>query len=106
MGLKLIVIGLLNTCVTYLGKKLLHTWHLRPLMDIAEISARHDAVEMLNYPANIYAIEPIKRSMKKIVNVSHLCNKIKRSQATWRDWQSLVEVCLNQRNHYSERPRS
>jgi hypothetical protein len=63
-------------------------------MNIAEISARHDTIDMLNYPANIYAIEPIKRSMKKIVNVAHLINKIKKSQATWKDWLGLVEVCL------------
>lgn len=84
--------GLLNTCVTHLGKKLLLAWFLRPLTNIREISYRHESIDRLNYPANQYAVEAIKRSMKGIGNLGHHCAKIRKSRGTWRDWQKVVEV--------------
>ncbi|PNW87821.1 hypothetical protein CHLRE_01g003463v5 [Chlamydomonas reinhardtii] len=39
--------GLLNRCRTAMGKRRLKTWLKQPLVDLAAISARHDAVEAL-----------------------------------------------------------
>jgi DNA mismatch repair ATPase MutS len=86
------MVGLLNTCVTQPGKKLLHTWHLRPLTDLGQIAARHDAIDMLLFPANQFPVESMRRAMKQVGNVSHLCMKIRKNRASWRDWKKLMDV--------------
>lgn len=89
-----LIAGLLNTCVTALGKKLMHTWHLRPLTNIDEISARHDSIDMLNYPDNQYSVDSVRRALKQVANVGFLLAKIRRSNVTWRDWAKLLDVSV------------
>lgn len=84
--------GLLNTCVTPMGKKLLHTWHLRPLTDIGAIAARHDAIDMLVFPANQFPVDYMRRAMKQIGNVGGICMKIRKNRGTWRDWRRIMDV--------------
>ena len=45
------LLGALNRCVTPGGRRLLRAWLLRPLLRVAEITARQDAVAALVGPA-------------------------------------------------------
>ncbi|WWD22617.1 hypothetical protein CI109_107110 [Kwoniella shandongensis] len=85
------IFGLLNTAVTPLGRKLLHSWHLRPLVDIDEITARHDAVELLAASENSHIVDSIRRSMKMIRNVPARCTKIRNGNGGYQEWKCLVD---------------
>jgi DNA mismatch repair ATPase MutS len=75
-----------------MGKKLLHTWHLRPLTDIGAIAARHDAIDMLVFPGNQFPVEQMRRAMKQVGNVGGICMKIRKNRGTWRDWRKIMDV--------------
>ncbi|EIW73074.1 hypothetical protein TREMEDRAFT_26100, partial [Tremella mesenterica DSM 1558] len=82
-----------NTCVTPLGKKLLHTWFLRPLVDMDEIVVRHDAVAYFRTPAGYDLSKEIKKFMRRIKNVPKLCTDIARSsgRANFHVWRGIAE---------------
>jgi DNA mismatch repair protein MSH5 len=75
-----------------MGKKLLHTWHLRPLTGIGAIAARHDAIDMLVFPGNQFPVEHMRRAMKQVGNVGGICMKIRKNRGTWRDWRKIMDV--------------
>jgi DNA mismatch repair protein MSH5 len=75
-----------------MGKKLLHTWHLRPLTDIGAIAARHDAIDMLVFPGHQFPVEHMRRAMKQVGNVGGICMKIRKNRGTWRDWKRIMDV--------------
>ncbi|RXK37395.1 hypothetical protein M231_05382 [Tremella mesenterica] len=82
-----------NTCVTPLGKKLLHTWFLRPLVDMDEIVVRHDAVAYFCTPAGYDLSKEIKKFMRRIKNVPKLCTDVARSsgRASFHVWRGIAE---------------
>lgn len=84
--------GEINTTVTPLGKKLFHTWLLRPLVDIGRINARLDAVGVLAAAENTAARKGVKRELKHVNNALTFCQKIKSGRASWTDWEGLVKV--------------
>jgi len=75
-----------------MGRKLLQTWHLRPLLDIREIEARHDAVEMFSQTDNRFRAQQLRDSMKGIRNVAQACTRIRRGSGGPKDWRDLIEV--------------
>ncbi|KAL7420429.1 hypothetical protein Q5752_005400 [Cryptotrichosporon argae] len=83
---------ILDTCVTPLGRKLCHTWLLRPLLDLDQIRARHDAVELLSTRDNAETCRGIRRSLKSIKNVGQSCAKIAKGRANIREWQTLMDA--------------
>ena len=88
-------IGLLsNSICTPLGRKLFHTWHLRPLLDIKEISERHDAVAVLSDPEKWQFTDEVRKAMKNVRNVAMFCNRIMRGRGQMKDWKGLLEVRL------------
>jgi DNA mismatch repair protein MSH5 len=74
----------------------MHTWHLRPLLDLREIADRHDAIDLFNHPDNQFASSEIIRLLKHVCNMSTLLGKIKRGAYRWSDWKRLMDVsCLS-----------
>ena len=47
------VFGILNKCITPLGRNLLRVWFARPLIDVATIQERQDGVEFLIKVADV-----------------------------------------------------
>nr|XP_019013939.1 uncharacterized protein I206_00016 [Kwoniella pini CBS 10737]OCF52720.1 hypothetical protein I206_00016 [Kwoniella pini CBS 10737] len=81
--------GLLNTCITPLGKKLMHTWHLRPLVDLLEIQARHEAVGLFSTRLNSGSVDVLCRTMKRIKNLPYLFWKLRYGTAKFHDWRAI-----------------
>jgi len=79
---------------TPLGRKLLHTWHLRPLLDIGEIEQRHNAVELFSNPNHQHIAAHMRRAMKGVGNVKVFCNAILRGRSKPRDWKGLLHVSV------------
>ncbi|WRT63120.1 uncharacterized protein IL334_000023 [Kwoniella shivajii] len=84
--------GLLDTCVTPLGKKLFHTWHLRPLADLKEITARHDAVSLLSAHENVSMVADISNHMKRIKNLPAVFGKLKSGAVKYREWINIKDT--------------
>ncbi|ORY26954.1 putative meiotic recombination-related protein, partial [Naematelia encephala] len=88
------IFGINNSCVTPIGRKLLHTWHLRPLTHLKAIKERHDAVGLFSSTEYQHAGQQLIRSMKKIGNISGWCNNIRRGKAKVTDWKGMIESLL------------
>lgn len=84
--------GVINTTVTPLGRKLFHTWLLRPLINIDRINARLDAVQLLSSKEYTEPRKQTKKELKGFKNVVALCQKIKSGRASYKDWQGVVDV--------------
>ncbi|OXC87107.1 DNA mismatch repair protein MSH5 [Cryptococcus neoformans] len=86
------IFGKLDSTVTPLGKKLLHTWHLRPLLDLSEISARHDAVQFFSSTENAPFTTSLRKIMKGVRNVPAHCTKLQTGRGGYVEWKCLVDA--------------
>lgn len=88
---------LLSTTATPAGALLLRSWLLRPLHSLADIRARHDAVDCLVKPGNASVVGGLKGGLKGIKNLRRILSaRVARGVAETRDWRALLEVrpCL------------
>ncbi|WVF66781.1 hypothetical protein IAT40_001523 [Kwoniella sp. CBS 6097] len=83
------VYGLLNKAVTPLGKKLMHTWHLRPLLDLGEIAARHDAVSLFSSPEIMPVTHGLRKELKKMKNLANVLSRLRDGSAKYNEWNGL-----------------
>ncbi|KAI9637308.1 putative meiotic recombination-related protein [Dioszegia hungarica] len=83
--------GLLNTCVTPSGKRLLHTWHLRPLLSLPVIRARHAAVSFFSYIDNQHTADISRTHLKKFGNVNRVMNLLRRGRGQVAHWKILAD---------------
>lgn len=83
---------MLDTTITPLGKKLFHTWLLRPLINRQSINARLDAVQALSRGDNLEGRKQLRKELKGFKNMLTFCTKIKAGKGRWGDWQALVTV--------------
>ncbi|WVQ82858.1 hypothetical protein IAT38_004993 [Cryptococcus sp. DSM 104549] len=86
------IFGKLDCTVTPLGHKLFHTWHLRPLLDLAEISARHDAVALFSDAENEHVSSSIRKIMKSVRNVPARCTRLRTGRGGYVEWKCLVDA--------------
>jgi DNA mismatch repair protein MSH5 len=86
--------GVINTTITPLGRKLFHTWLLRPLINIDRINERLDAVQLLSARDYHDIRRNIKRDFKNIKNIVAFCHKIRSGRASWKDWLGLVDASV------------
>lgn len=84
--------ALLNTTVTPLGHKLLHTWLLRPLIDIPRIHERHNCVEAFSATDQSQLRKLVKKELKGVKNPVKFLHMIKSGRASYRHWKDLVDV--------------
>ena len=84
--------ALLNTTVTPLGRKLLHTWLLRPLISIPRIKERHDAVEAFSATEHAQLRKLVKKELKGVKNPVKFLHMIKSGRASYCHWKDLVDV--------------
>lgn len=84
--------GVLDTTITGLGKKLFHTWLLRPLVNIDRINERLDAVEALARGDNAALRKELRKQLGGFMNMLLFYTRIKTGKGKWKDWQQLVEV--------------
>ncbi|OCF34563.1 hypothetical protein I316_03604 [Kwoniella heveanensis BCC8398] len=83
------VYGLLNRTVTPLGRKLMHTWHLRPLLNLSDITARHDAVSLFSSPDVIPITHDLRKELKKIKNLDTIFTKLRDGSGKYSEWAGL-----------------
>lgn len=74
--------------VTPMGKRLLRSWMLRPSIDLSEINARLEAVEV--QVKNTVAREELRRSLEGILDLERLLSRVTLETANPRDVLALA----------------
>jgi DNA mismatch repair protein MutS len=84
--------GILDYAKTPMASRLLKEWILRPLLDIAEISARQDAIEALL--KNEAARDSLGLILKEVSDIARIMSRVATSSATPRDLAGLRSSLL------------
>ncbi len=82
--------GVLDETASALGRRKLDDWLRRPLIDPAEISARHDAVGELQ--SNVQTRESLYETLRDVYDIERLISRIARNRANARDLRSLKDT--------------
>ena len=78
----------IDATVTPMGKRLLRSWMLRPSIDVGEINARLDAVEV--QARGLIAREELRRSLDGILDLERLLSRVTLETANPRDVLALA----------------
>jgi DNA mismatch repair protein MutS len=78
----------IDATVTPMGKRLLRTWLLRPSIDVSEINARLDAVQI--QVTETVAREELRRSLDGILDLERLLSRVTLETANPRDVLALA----------------
>ena len=79
--------GTVDRTVSALGRRRLESWLRRPLVDVARIERRHDAVEELL--ASPIARETVREHLSNVYDLERLAARVSRERADARDLRSL-----------------
>ncbi|KAJ9551389.1 hypothetical protein OSB04_015434 [Centaurea solstitialis] len=85
------VFGMMNKCVTPMGKRLLRTWFLRPILDLDNLNDR------LNVISFFFSFEelltPLRDTLKFVKDVPHILKKFNSpsSVCTSGDWTAFLK---------------
>jgi DNA mismatch repair protein MutS len=82
------LLGLLDHCVTALGSRRLADWLRYPLLDVAAISARHDAVEELTRSAVMRG--ELSEALRPVADLERLLSRLTIGQGNARDLSALA----------------
>ncbi|KAJ3695448.1 hypothetical protein LUZ60_000825 [Juncus effusus] len=87
------VFGMFNKCVTPMGRRLLRTWFLRPVLDIT----------MLNNRLNTEVISALRETLKSVRDIPHMLKKFNSpsSLCTSGDWNSFLK-CISALLHLNQ----
>jgi DNA mismatch repair protein MutS len=83
------LLGILDRTATAMGARLLANWMRYPLIDPAEISLRHDAVEEIK--ANLQLRRAVRENLKSVSDIERIGSKIVMGHANARDLTALKE---------------
>src|SRR5215467_10399184 len=78
----------IDAAVTPMGKRLLRAWLLRPSLDLSEINARLDAVEVA--VKDIVAREELRRALDGVLDLERLLSRVTLETANPRDVLALA----------------
>ena len=83
------LLGVMDATVTAMGGRLLKKWIRYPLVDIAEINARLDAVEEVKN--NIAVRKAIRKHLKSVADIERLAGRISMGYSNARDLLALKQ---------------
>lgn len=81
--------GIMNQTKTRMGRSLLERWFLRPLLNVADINQRLDAVQTFA-TLDFHAAERLTTYLKHIKNIPIILTKLL-TKLTHSEWQSLLK---------------
>ncbi|KAF5949430.1 hypothetical protein HYC85_011423 [Camellia sinensis] len=99
------VFGMMNKCVTPMGRRLLRSWFLRPVLDLDDLNSRLNAVSF--HPLKITLIMKIsfflcseellaslRETLKSVKDIPHILKKFNSpsSACTTGDWTAFLKV--------------
>ncbi|XP_066299080.1 mutS protein homolog 5-like [Branchiostoma lanceolatum] len=87
--------GIMNRTKSILGSRMMGLWFQRPLQDLRELQARHDAVEFFSSPSHMEVTSSLQDSLKHMKNVNRVLARMRSGQASVGDWQALYKTAYN-----------
>ncbi|XP_071733706.1 DNA mismatch repair protein MSH5-like isoform X7 [Rutidosis leptorrhynchoides] len=87
------VFGMMNKCVTPMGKRLLRTWFLRPILDIDNLNSRLDFIQISFFVASEELLTALRDTLKSVKDVPHILKKFNSpsSVCSCGDWTSFLK---------------
>ncbi|KAL3508470.1 hypothetical protein ACH5RR_027871 [Cinchona calisaya] len=88
------VFGMMNKCVTPMGRRLLRNWFLRPILDIENLNKRLDAITFFHCAEEL--LVSLRETLKSVKDVPHILKKFNSpsSLCTSSDWTAFVKsIC-------------
>ncbi|CAM9117808.1 unnamed protein product [Pylaiella littoralis] len=83
--------GLFDQTKSASGRRRLKEWMLKPLHDIAAISARQDSVEVLMKSENSEICRRLRSQLAKLHDITRILLRIKKVASTSSDWCKLIQ---------------
>ncbi|KMS96256.1 hypothetical protein BVRB_000630 [Beta vulgaris subsp. vulgaris] len=85
------VFGMMNKCVTPMGRRLLRKWFLRPILDLDILNSRLDAISFFLYSEELMA--SLRGTLKTIKDVPYILKKFNSpsSVCTASDWAAFLK---------------
>ncbi|KAI5018773.1 hypothetical protein ZWY2020_043661 [Hordeum vulgare] len=88
------VFGILNKCVTPMGRRLLRAWFLRPIIDIEVINNRLNTISFFLCCEEV--MSALRETLKSVRDVPHMLKKFNSpsSSCTSNDWHTFLKcIC-------------
>ncbi|GAB2215856.1 hypothetical protein Droror1_Dr00020261 [Drosera rotundifolia] len=85
------VFGMMNKCLTPMGRHLLRNWFLRPIIDLESLNARLDAISFFKCSEELMA--SLRETLKPVKDVPHMLKKFNSpcSLCTSTDWDAFLK---------------
>ncbi|XP_030929859.1 DNA mismatch repair protein MSH5 isoform X6 [Quercus lobata] len=88
------VFGMMNKCVTPMGRRLLRSWFLRPILDLENLNRRLNAISFFLCSEDLMA--SLRETLKSVKDVPHILKKFNApsSVCSCSDWIAFLKsVC-------------
>ncbi|KAL0399208.1 UNVERIFIED_CONTAM: DNA mismatch repair protein MSH5 [Sesamum radiatum] len=88
------VYGMMNKCVTPMGRRLLRNWFLRPVLDLEKLNIRLDTISFFCCAEEL--LVSLRQTLKSVKDIPHIIKKINSpsSVCTTSDWTSFLKsIC-------------
>ncbi|KAK9269036.1 hypothetical protein L1049_000804 [Liquidambar formosana] len=88
------VFGMMNKCVTPMGRRLLRNWFLRPILDLERLNSRLNAISFFLCSEELTA--SLRETLKSVKDIPHILKKFNSpsSVSTSGDWTAFLKsVC-------------
>ncbi|OMO83496.1 hypothetical protein CCACVL1_11376 [Corchorus capsularis] len=88
------VFGMMNKCVTPMGRRLLRNWFLRPILDLENLNNRLNAISF--FLSSEELMVSLRETLKSVKDVPHILKKFNSpsSMCTSSDWMAFLKsVC-------------
>ncbi|KZV16500.1 hypothetical protein F511_10112 [Dorcoceras hygrometricum] len=85
------VYGMMNKCVTPIGRRLLRNWFLRPILDLDKLNSRLDTISFFLGAEEL--LVSLRETLKSVKDIPHLLKKINSpsSLCTSSDWTAFLK---------------
>ncbi|CDY65220.1 BnaCnng46130D [Brassica napus] len=85
------VFGMMNKCATPMGRRLLRSWFMRPILDLEVLDRRLNAITF--FISSIELMTSLRDTLKSVKDISHLLKKFNSptSLCTSNDWTAFMK---------------
>ncbi|PHT96577.1 DNA mismatch repair protein MSH5 [Capsicum chinense] len=89
------VFGMMNKCVTPMGRRLLRNWFLRPILDLDNLNRRLDTISFFLSAEEISA--SLRETLKSVKDIPRILKKFNcpSSISTSADWAAFLKVDMS-----------
>ncbi|XP_031405059.1 DNA mismatch repair protein MSH5 isoform X3 [Punica granatum] len=85
------VFGMMNKCLTTMGRRLLRSWFLRPILDLESLNGRLDTISFFLRSEEL--LNSLRETLKSVKDIPHILKKFNSpsSTCTCTDWSAFLK---------------